>query len=110
MYHVLCRLSFYLLKNLTITRYVQMLEHQHTQLIAGIQELYRRLAEEEPRPDLPIEAFCNGQPLTHRILEALNIIRPYEWNVNEKSDDSAVPSTPSDNACGSPLPHVRPTF
>ena len=86
-----------------------MLEHQHTQLIAGIQELYRRLAEKEPEPDLPIETSCNGQPLTHRILEALNIIGPHEWNVDEKSGDSAVTSAPSDDACGSPLPDPQPT-
>ena len=87
-----------------------MLEHQHRQLIAGIQELYRRLAEKEPRPDLPISASCNGQPLTHRILEALNIIRPYEWNSNEKSDASSLSSPPPDKACGSPLPQVQSTF
>lgn len=86
-----------------------MLEHQHTQLIAGIQELYRKLAEKEPVPGLPIEASCNGRPSTQRILEALNIITPYEWNVNERSDDSAVSSPLSDNACGSPLPHVQTT-
>ena len=110
MYYVLCELSSCLVRNLTNTRYVQMLEHQNTQLIAGIQELYRRLAEKEPRPDLPIESSCNGQPLTHRILEALNIVRPDEWNGNEHSDDSAVSSTPTDNACGSPLPHGQTTF
>ena len=86
-----------------------MLEHQHTQLIAGIQELYRRLAEKEPVLDLPMEKSCNDRPLTHRILEALNIIRPYEWNANKRSDDSAVSSPPSDNACGSPLPRFQTT-
>ena len=86
-----------------------MLEHQHTQLIAGVQELYRRLAEKEPKPDLPIEASCNGQPLTHRILEALNVVRPHEWKVNERSDDSTVSSVPSDDACDSPLPDLQPT-
>ncbi|CAF9910002.1 MAG: hypothetical protein HETSPECPRED_009578 [Heterodermia speciosa] len=107
--HALCRLPFYYVRSLTSSWYVQMLEHQHTQLIAGIQELYRRLAEKEPKPDLPIEASCNGQPLTHRILEELNIITPHEWNASEKSDDSAVSSAPSDDVCGSPLSHVQPT-
>ena len=65
-----------------------MLERQHTQLIAGLQELYRRNQAGEPFPSLPLEPACNGQPLTHKILEALGVLPSEEdW----EDCDKAVP-------------------
>lgn len=51
-----------------------MLERQHTELIAGLQELYRRIQAGEPFPSPPLEPAYNGQPLTHKILEALGVL------------------------------------
>ena len=59
---------------LTSHSYVQMLERQHTELIAGLQELYRRIQAGEPFPSPPLEPAYNGQPLTHKILEALDVL------------------------------------
>jgi len=69
--------------------YVQMLARQHTQLIAGLQELYRRTQTGEgwvgPLPD-PVNY---GQPLTHKILEALGVLQQDEWDDNDDIDGSA---------------------
>jgi len=68
--------------------YVQMLERQHTELISGLQELYRRIQAGEPFPSLPLEPAYNGQPLTHKILEALGVLLSHEdW----EDGDKAVP-------------------
>ncbi|KAK0513190.1 hypothetical protein JMJ35_004176 [Cladonia borealis] len=66
--------------------YVQMLERQHTELIAGLQELYRRIQAREPFPSHPLEPAYNGQPLTHKILEALGVLpSDEEWEDGDKS-------------------------
>ena len=73
---------------LTSHSYVQMLERQHTELISGLQELYRRIQAGEPFPSLPLEPAYNGQPLTHKILEALGVLPSDEdW----EDGDKAVP-------------------
>ena len=73
---------------LTSHSYVQMLERQHTELISGVQELYRRIQVGEPFPSLPLEPAYNGQPLTHKILEALGVLLSEEdW----EDGDKAVP-------------------
>lgn len=56
-----------------------MLERQHAQLIAGLQELYRRTQDGGgwTGPRLVIEN--HNQPLTHKILEALGVLHPDEW-------------------------------
>ena len=65
-----------------------MLERQHTELISGLQELYRLIQAGEPFPSLPIEPAYNGQPLTHKILEALGVLPSDEdW----EDGDKAVP-------------------
>ena len=72
---------------LTSHSYVQMLERQHSELIAGLQELYRRIQTGEPFPCPPLEPTYNGQPLTHKILEALGVLPSEEW----EDSDKAVP-------------------
>ena len=73
---------------LTSRSYVQMLERQHTELSSGLQELYRRIQAGEPFPSLPLEPAYNGQPLTHKILEALGVLpSDEEW----EDGDHAVP-------------------
>ena len=64
-----------------------MLERQHSELIAGLQELYRRIQAGEPFPSPPLEPAYNGQPLTHKILEALGVLPSEEW----EDGDKAVP-------------------
>lgn len=73
---------------LTIHSYVQMLERQHAQLIAGLQELYRRMQNGDGWPGLRIEAVNHNQPLTHKILEALGVLHPNEWEDTESVDDT----------------------
>ena len=60
--------------------YVEMLEQQQGQLVAGLQEMYRRLqtAQGWNGPDLP---EATGHPLTHDILAALDLLE-------SKHDDS----------------------
>ena len=71
---------------LTSHSYVQMLERQHTELISGLQELYRRIQAGEPFPSLPLEPAYNGQPLTHKILEALGVLPGDEdWEYSDKA-------------------------
>ena len=54
---------------------MQLLENQQTLLVAGIQELYRRTMNGIAWPDIPMERSCDSQPLTHRVLEALGILK-----------------------------------
>ena len=59
-----------------IFRYVQMLERQHSQLIAGVHEMYKllRKGEDWPTSMLGLLSRNDGQPLTHQILEALGVL------------------------------------
>ena len=57
-----------------------MLERQQDQLIAGLQDLYRRTQTGEAWPTAPLELNSHGQPLTHKILEGLGVLRTEEWD------------------------------
>lgn len=52
-----------------------MLESQQTQLVAGIQELYRRLQSGEGWVGSPLKESTRGTPLTHDILERLGALK-----------------------------------
>lgn len=54
-------------------RYVEMLEQQQSQLVAGLQETYRRLFGAQLWPGARL-AEHNGKPLTHDILAGLNLL------------------------------------
>lgn len=54
-------------------RYVEMLEQQQSQLVTGLQVLYKRLQAGEGWPGLPLDSH-GGQPLTHDILERLDLL------------------------------------
>ncbi|KAF2100075.1 hypothetical protein NA57DRAFT_75579 [Rhizodiscina lignyota] len=54
--------------------YVEMLEQQQSQLVAGLRELYRRLNAGESWPGAALPDASNGQPLTHDILERLDLL------------------------------------
>lgn len=53
--------------------YVEMLEQQQSQLVTGLQVLYKRLQAGEGWPGLPLDSH-SGQPLTHDILERLDLL------------------------------------
>lgn len=57
-------------------RYVEMLEQQQAQLVAGLRELYRRLNDGESWPGAPLAEQQGGHPLTHDILERLDLLQP----------------------------------
>jgi hypothetical protein len=57
-------------------RYVEMLEQQQTQLVAGLRELYSRLQKGESWPGQPLRESSGGHPLTHDILERLDLLHP----------------------------------
>jgi hypothetical protein len=59
---------------LTQRRYVEMLEQQQSQLVAGLRELYRKLQARESWPGSPLENVLDGHPLTHDILERLDLL------------------------------------
>lgn len=56
-------------------RYVEMLEQQQTQLVAGLRELYSRLQRGESWPGQPLQESSGGHPLTHDILERLDLLQ-----------------------------------
>ena len=60
-----------------------MLERQHAQLIAGLQKLYRRTQNGDGWPGPRLEDVNHGQPLTHKILEALGVLQIDEWEDSE---------------------------
>jgi hypothetical protein len=57
-----------------------MLEQQQTQLVAGLRELYSRLQKGESWPGQPLRESSGGCPLTHDILERLDLLHPSSDN------------------------------
>ncbi|KAL9600980.1 MAG: hypothetical protein Q9219_002802 [cf. Caloplaca sp. 3 TL-2023] len=60
---------------LTGTRYVEMLEQQQAQLVNALQELYKRITNNEGWEGDILDNSLNGHPLTHDILERLGALR-----------------------------------
>lgn len=56
-------------------RYVEMLEQQQAQLVAGLQELYRRLQKRNGWEGAPLQESSHGFPLTHDLLESLGALK-----------------------------------
>jgi len=54
--------------------YVEMLEQQQSQLVAGLRELYTRLQQGQGWPGAPLREAQGGHPLTHDILERLDLL------------------------------------
>lgn len=63
-----------------------MLERQHAQLIAGLQELYRRMQNGDASTGSRLEVVNHDQPLTHEILEALGVLQPEKWEDTKRVD------------------------
>lgn len=59
---------------LTVHSYVEMLEQQQSQLVAGLRELYTRLQQGQGWPGAPLREAQGGHPLTHDILERLDLL------------------------------------
>lgn len=53
-----------------------MLEQQQSQLVAGLRELYSRLQKGQGWPGAPLREAQGGHPLTHDILERLDLLHP----------------------------------
>jgi hypothetical protein len=53
--------------------YVEMLEQQQQQLVFGLQRLYDRLLKVSAWDGPPLQEFT-GHPLTHNILQSLNLL------------------------------------
>lgn len=51
-----------------------MLEQQQTQLVNGLQEMYRRITNNEGWKGEPLDTVPHGYPLTHDILERLDAL------------------------------------
>ena len=64
-----------------------MLERQHSQLIAGLQELYRRTQTGQSWTLPQLELVNHNQPLTHKILESLGVLRAEEWEDDQDTPD-----------------------
>lgn len=56
------------------SRYVEMLEQQQSQLVAGLREMYRRFQTGEGWPGSPLQDATGGHPLTHDILDRLHLL------------------------------------
>jgi hypothetical protein len=65
-----------------VDRYVDLLEQQQTQLVAGLRELYSRLQKRESWPGQPLRESSGGYPLTHDILERLDLLHPSSHNIS----------------------------
>lgn len=55
--------------------YVEMLESQQAQLVAGLQELYKRVQNGHGWPGSALKETSSGSPLTHDILERLGALK-----------------------------------
>ena len=112
--------------------YVQMLERQQVQLIAGLQELYNRTQTGVGWTAPPLEPVNYGQPLTHKILDGLGVLRTEEWEdgavqnglprwrsfeeqiqqgsgiIND--DDASTEGSPTHTAATSPVPRFQAAF
>ena len=64
-----------------------MLEEQQAQLVAGLQELYRRLLHGHGWIGSPVEGTDEGTPLTHEILERLGALKQDGRSTVEVSDE-----------------------
>lgn len=71
----MCTVITMLLDMLIISSYVEMLEQQQSQLVAGLQETYCRLLSAQLWPGPPLTEH-NGKPLTHDILAGLELLEP----------------------------------
>lgn len=87
--------------------YVQMLERQQLQMTAGIQELYRRLRNNEAWPCSVLEDDLGPQPLTHKVLETLGVL-PGQWEETGhiKNAPNTAPQSPFNVGVPNSIPQL----
>jgi hypothetical protein len=62
-----------------------MLEQQQAQLVSGLREMYRRLQAGESWPGKPLKESHGGSPLTHDILERLNVLHSADSSMSHEA-------------------------
>lgn len=64
-----------------------MLENQQSQLVAGLQELYKRVQSGQGWAGAPLKETSHGGPLTHDILESLGALRQESHTESEPFEE-----------------------
>ena len=67
-----------------------MLENQQSQLVTGLQELYRRVQNGQGWVGSPLKETSHGGPLTHDILERLGALKQGNHNEGERFEEDLV--------------------
>lgn len=67
--------------------YVEMLENQQSQLVAGLQELYKRVQNGQGWTGSPLKETSHGGPLTHDILERLGALKQENHSENDRFEE-----------------------
>jgi len=67
--------------------YVEMLENQQSQLVAGLQELYKRVQNGQGWTGSPLKETSHGGPLTHDILERLGALKQENHNEGDRFEE-----------------------
>ncbi len=96
-------------------RYVQMLERQHYQLIAGVHEMFKlgQLDSDWPNAMRALAHRNESKPLTHQILEALGVLQSSAQEEADQSDGEwqTFDCHPQDdgviNESGTPSPTLK---
>lgn len=83
-------------------RYVEMLENQQSQLVVGLQELYKRVQNGQGWVGAPLKETSHGGPLTHDILERLGALKQENHTESEcfEEDLSAMQQRLISNGAG----------
>ena len=68
-------------------RYVEMLEHQQTQLVNGLQELYKIATSDQGWEGPLLADGGNGRPLTHDILHSLGVLHSESQSASTLFDE-----------------------
>lgn len=71
-----------------LNSYVEMLENQQSQLVSGLQELYRRLQDGQGWSGSPLKETSTGSPLTHDILERLGALKQDGQSTTEMFEEN----------------------
>ncbi|KAH0542396.1 hypothetical protein FGG08_003241 [Glutinoglossum americanum] len=69
-------------------RFVEQLENNQPLMVAGLQEMYKRMVASGTWEGLPLKESLHGTPLTHDILEKLGVLKKdHEGNTEYFEDD-----------------------
>ncbi|KAF2011863.1 hypothetical protein BU24DRAFT_396490 [Aaosphaeria arxii CBS 175.79] len=81
--------------------YVEILEQQQAQLVAGLRELYSRLQCGQGWPGPPLSKAESGHPLTHDILDRLDLPLPHSehQNTHDSSEIDSLEAGSPESLC-----------